>query len=1304
MKRILLFLFTLVCVQFGAWATITISPASVSVGGTTYQGYGIYGAQEGELALLLSGDNSVSVQWNGASLSDLTSAEYIKVGSTSTPNVLGDADLAALDLLSAAKFLDIDGSTLASGANIASIEAGPAIEAVTLPGGLSKAQVNAAGAALTACNENFGSCLSLNAEMEESEVTVYTYTDPCTSEKVNYTGTVTNGKGHIDNITRPLTPAGSSFTYTNTKFRNETSTCSESEVQNGYAVPNPLKVELTKLDTPKTIYQIDYNGQTLTVPSYAVNTSTNPPTVSQEFNCAETNWQNTEGLTGKELTVVTVEYTYTMRDWQAENPKDYFGTPQGDDTNGYYAMVENVYSDQYGYRFEVTSSYNYTYTDYIEGNCVEGATVSYDSPHETIDVTYDIDVDLEATTLTVYTPKEGGDVEAIAYVNKAGTLYKATSLDANDVAKVTDLVISGHINNGDISWYGADSNDIDFTDDDSFESNGATVALVNWNKAPKTVDIGDAEIDEYQHLRVLRKYGKDLKRVVLPKTATRIPNNCFASSEGDGCYNLDDVVFPTDVPFTIGDYAFMGTAIKSLLLPSGVTEVGYSAFAYCPKLTDVEMEGLDAPCHFGNNVFEQCVALKHVTLSEKVTNIGDNMFLRCKLLESIRIPTTCETIGESAFELCSSIHQITIPEGVKLIKMNAFENAGLTDLYIMANSIETLPMIYAMKPEGGQNAGPSTFSYQRTTGNNTIPDYHRDDLPKADYDEVMTWYQEEQSGSEGLGTGNCLTALHYPESMKPFYEAIDVTDFYTEAELAKIPFSQNPDAQQTGVKKYYTPEEYLAMSADPTTLTAIVNNVMQEGYENNGSTPDFGTDEQGHSLYLYLPQSYAVDPRQNGSTTKLFGPDKDDRYYPSQTSYQLRMAAGATSTLAGGEAGEEIASAWGWRQFPLASSVESIGETPYEKEYDDTWYTMCFPWKMIDNQLFMAFNQKCEIVEFKGAEMVKQDDENYNLVFHFDDVADTYYMDDNNVEYSRERDGDKLDAVGHKVYIYTNKADPEDIVSCPDEALSSNYNPKTASEDVKKAYGRYLSIQNIMVLAGHPYMIHPSIGAAPGHPATVYINGVKKIVPGEGLYTGYSSLEDVAEANKVNRPVAEISSTGEAIADVWKTPDGKDGGSYTFIGNINDDVNGNLGKKDMPLPCYFLGVKNVDDNPYPKYYRRTSGGVNKWSQYSAIIVPDEAAKNNIEKFMSSSSTSTSTGAKEMGDVVFGKWEIVDENQMATVIENAIAEGKEKNEPAKIQHLNVVYNIKGQIVRSDSSSVEGLPKGLYIVNGKKYMVK
>ena len=1282
----------MLCVSIGTRAAITITRAdNIYIGATTYNGYGIYGAKEGELAQLLNGTYTGTVQWNGASLDQLKSAVLIKVGSSSNPNVLGNADLAALQQLSSARFLDVDGSVLADGADIASIKAGSNIEAVTLPNQLTKEQVNAAGAALKACNSNFGSCMSLDAEMEEKEIRVYT--DPCTSAEVEYTGTETGSTVHLTSITRPLTEAGSTFTYTNTKFRNELSYGSASEVTGDKIVPNPLKVELTKLATPKTSYQMNYNGQTITVPDYAVNKETN--TVSQDFYCAEIN-DNTSGATGAAVTVVTVEYTYTTRNWQNENViNDFTGTPLGDETNGYYTMIENVYTPQYGFQFDVTSNYNYTYTDPTdtENPCSEKPVSYTDGPHTTIDIPCNLDVVL--TPKTVNVPVPGKNV-AVAYVNTPGSLYQSVSLDVNDASTVEGLIISGNINNADIAVHsGATDPSASQNDADKFESTGATAAFyVNNKPAPiKSVDMSDAVIADYKHLRVLSAYAASLESVVFPKTVTRIPNYCCSASGGIYNQNLTNIVFPTEAAtLAIGDYAFYKTPITSLLLPSSTTQVGDFAFATCPNLYDVEMEALNADCYFGNNVFEQCPALQHVTLSEKVKNIGDYMFNQCGLLESIRIPSTCTTIGSSAFQFCFSIHEVTIPEGVELIKLNAFEGAGLTDLYIMATSIDKLPKIYAMSPSGD---GPSTFTRQRTTGNNTVPTNHRDDLPAADVDDVMSWYQEEQSGSEGLGTGNCLTALHYPESMKPFFEAIDVTEFYTAEELATIPMQ----TIVSGIQRYYTSEEYLEWTDDKTTLQAIVDNKIMPGYERNfptgaTSATDFGVDEDGNTiLYQFLPQSYAVDPKNDNSGTRRFGPDKDGRYYPNQASYSLRLLAGATSTQAGGVGGEEVASAWGWRQFPLSSSIESIGEVPFEKEYDDTWYTMCFPWRMIDNQLFSAFNQKCEIVEFKGAEMVKQDDENYSLVFHFDDVAATYYMDHDGVEYERERDGSRVDGAGHNLYVYTSKIDGIEV-------KAPNPLPDKNSTDVaaKEQYGKYLTIQNVMVLPGHPYMIHPSIGANPGSPAKVYINGVKKISVG-GENDEFASYEAMAESQKVNKVVAELTNPGESGTEAWKTPDGVVGGSYTFIGNINDDVDGDLGKKDMPLPCYFLGVKA--GTVYPKYYRRTTGGQNKWSQYSAIIVPDEAAKKNIEAFMSSSSTSA--GAK-MGDVVFGDWEIVDEDQMATVIDNAVAEGKDKNEPAKVKHLNVVYNIKGQVIRSNSTSVEGLPKGLYIVNGKKYMVK
>ncbi|MBR3398242.1 MAG: hypothetical protein IKH08_00490, partial [Prevotella sp.] len=204
MKRIITFFMLIAFISIGMRAAITITAANdIWIGGSQYSGYGIYGAKAGEIAQLLNGTYPGTVQWNGATLDQLKSAVLIKVGSSSAPNVLNDDDLEALQLLSGAKFLDIDGSVLDEGADITKIKAGSSIEAVSLPNDLPKDKVNAAGVALKACNPNFGSCLSLNAEMEEKEI--YVYTHPCTSAEVEYTGTVTGGSGHLDNITCPLT-------------------------------------------------------------------------------------------------------------------------------------------------------------------------------------------------------------------------------------------------------------------------------------------------------------------------------------------------------------------------------------------------------------------------------------------------------------------------------------------------------------------------------------------------------------------------------------------------------------------------------------------------------------------------------------------------------------------------------------------------------------------------------------------------------------------------------------------------------------------------------------------------------------------------------------------------------------------------------------------------------------------------------------------------------------------------------------------------------------------------------------------
>lgn len=807
----------------------------------------------------------------------------------------------------------------------------------------------------------------------------------------------------------------------------------------------------------------------------------------------------------------------------------------------------------------------------------------------------------------------------------------------------------------------------------------------------------------------------------LPTGNTEIPRGTFYTNNGGWSSPICEITIPEKnttlgIPgySKIGNYALYGNHLTTFTLPSTITEVGSYAFANSPTLTDFEMEALDNNCTFGDHAFATCGQLKHVTLSEKVQNISDYMFYQCLLLESIRIPSTCSTIGNFAFYECYEMHHITIPEGVEEIYSSAFELTGLTDIYVMATTPSKVPKIYSMDPHKyGNMDAQSTFTQQRACGYDTYPKWHSSDLgnnTEYGYNEVVSWYQAEMSSEKGLGTGRALAALHYPDEMKPFYEGINVKTYYENMHTAgKI-----------------TDAEWEAIQAIPGMGDATDwIQYAETSWQDNIQTKISGTDSEGNS-FVYLPQAYSLhgadfyDPQ--------LGPDKDGMYYPTYEDYRMRLAAGATGSTDPTSYGT-VLSQWGWRQFPLAVSIGDAGYETYDKEYDETWYTMAFPWKMTDEQLFESFNQKLEIVEFVGAEVLETDDETtedvveYSMVFHFDHVADTYYIDNDDVEYLREPDIDPetntqrtrmINGEERRLWKYTNKSASADIVTYP-ENIPSETDFSAEAIVIRKQYARYLNIKNIMVKAGHPYMIHPAHGAKPGQPATIYINGVTKVKAAEG-----KTLAETLRALTVTESVTKTATTdgtfGTPGVYEFINPVTGGTGAYTFIGNIDDkeknaagEVTSN-GAQDMPIPSYFLAVEmptGPDGKPnpankneiYPKYYRKKSGGIGKWSQYSAIIVPEESAINNIEVLRGMTIPAAGTNTAKAG-VVFGEWYQVDSHEIQAIT----TEAREKGLPVQEVKLNVVYNINGQIVRNGTDSIQGLPKGMYIVNGKKYMVK
>ena len=72
-----------------------------------------------------------------------------------------------------------------------------------------------------------------------------------------------------------------------------------------------------------------------------------------------------------------------------------------------------------------------------------------------------------------------------------------------------------------------------------------------------------------------------------------------------------------------------------------------------------------------------------VVIESGVTEIGVSAFYGCIGLASVTIPDGVTSIGKSAFEACSGLTSITIPDGVAVIDDSAFYDClGLTSVTI----------------------------------------------------------------------------------------------------------------------------------------------------------------------------------------------------------------------------------------------------------------------------------------------------------------------------------------------------------------------------------------------------------------------------------------------------------------------------------------------------------------------------------------------------------------------------------------------------------------------------------------------
>ena len=181
--------------------------------------------------------------------------------------------------------------------------------------------------------------------------------------------------------------------------------------------------------------------------------------------------------------------------------------------------------------------------------------------------------------------------------------------------------------------------------------------------------------------------------------------------------NKIEVIVINDGVTTIGIDAFYEcTNITSVTIPISVKSIGYRAFKNCIRLNKVIVSDIAAwcritfedsdanPLYYAHHLYSnEDTEITDLVIPNSVTTIGNLAFYGCSGLTSITIPNSVTSIGGSAFNGCSGLTSITIPNSVTSIGSYAFTGT---------------PWLIN-QPDGLVYAGKVAYTYKGTMPDNT---------------------------------------------------------------------------------------------------------------------------------------------------------------------------------------------------------------------------------------------------------------------------------------------------------------------------------------------------------------------------------------------------------------------------------------------------------------------------------------------------------------------------------------------------------------------------------------------------------
>ena len=141
---------------------------------------------------------------------------------------------------------------------------------------------------------------------------------------------------------------------------------------------------------------------------------------------------------------------------------------------------------------------------------------------------------------------------------------------------------------------------------------------------------------------------------------TTVPDKAF-----DGKSLLSSVILPEGIT-SIGEYAFRGTTIRRIDIPSTVSIIKQRAFQSTPLMYCTFAEG------------------------SQLKTIEQYAFASCKLLQEIALPAQLETIGLATFEYCEMLKTVTMGDAVTYIEGWTFHGANKMESIRFSDALEEI--------------------------------------------------------------------------------------------------------------------------------------------------------------------------------------------------------------------------------------------------------------------------------------------------------------------------------------------------------------------------------------------------------------------------------------------------------------------------------------------------------------------------------------------------------------------------------------------------------------------------------------